>query len=53
MKEKLQIDNPVHYNAKHEKDKAIKALEVAKKIEKKVVFVKNGFSHDFKPKNKK
>lgn len=35
------------------KDKAIKALEVAKKIEKKVVFVKKGFSHDFKPKNKK
>ena len=50
MKEKLQIDNPVHYNAKREKDKAIKALEVAKKIEKKVVFVKQGVSSEFKPK---
>lgn len=53
MKEILQIDNPSHYNAKREKVKAIKALEVAKKIEKKPVFVKQGVSSDFKARNKK
>ena len=50
MKEKLQIDNPSHYNAKREKMKAIKSLEVAKRIEKKPVFVKQGVSSEFKPK---
>lgn len=49
----MQIDNPTHYNHKREKEKAEKVLEEVKKTEKKPVFLKQGFSYEFKLKIKK
>lgn len=40
----MHIDNPTHHNAKREREKGLKALEVAKKIPRKVVFLKRGVS---------
>lgn len=40
----MHIDNSTHHNAKREREKGLKALEVAKKIPRKVVFLKRGVS---------
>lgn len=48
MKEKLQIDNPTHSNKAKEREKAIKALEKAKTIPRKVVVLPKGVSADLK-----
>lgn len=40
----MHINNPTHHNAKKEREKGLKALEVAKKIPRKVVFLKRGVS---------
>lgn len=43
----MQIDNPTHHNAKKEKIKALKALEVAKALNRKPVYLSKGHSMDF------
>ncbi len=35
-------DNPTHYNAKREREKALKALEAAKKLNRPVIYLKQG-----------
>lgn len=47
MKKKLQIDNPVHPSKVSEREKAIAALEKAKAIPRKVVFLPKGASKDY------
>lgn len=51
MKQKLQIDNPVHVSKVKEKEKAEKVLAKAKLIKRKVIFLPQGYSRDFKPKS--
>lgn len=51
MKKNLQIDNPVHPTKSGERERAMKALEKAKQIPRKVVFLPKGYTKDFKPKN--
>lgn len=46
MKNKLQIDNPSHHNKVTEREKAITALEKAKLIPRKVIFLPKGASRD-------
>lgn len=53
MSKILQIDNPTHHNAKNEKIKALKALDTAKSLNKKPVFLSKGYSMDFEKFKKK
>ncbi|MGC4128553.1 MAG: hypothetical protein QM564_03120 [Bergeyella sp.] len=43
----MQLDNPLHFNSNRERKKAIQALTEAKKVAKKPVFLKKGYSKDF------
>lgn len=38
----VQIENPSHFNAKREREKALKVLEDAKKLNRPVIFLKQG-----------
>lgn len=53
LREIIQIDNATHYNAKKEREKALKVLEEAKKIKRKVIIVPQRFSFQFKKHKKK
>ena len=46
MKQILQLDNVVSFNAKKERKKALMVLEKAKKINKPTVFLPKGFSYE-------
>lgn len=45
-------DNPTHYNAKREREKALKALEEAKKLNRPVIYLKQGETLEKKNKRK-
>ncbi len=47
MKQRTQIDNPVHPNKVKEREKALAVLEKAKQIPRKVVYLPKGESRDF------
>lgn len=38
----VQIENPAHFNAKRERERALKALEAAKKLNRPVIYLKPG-----------
>lgn len=53
MKQRTQLDNPTHVNKIKEREKALIVLEKAKAIPRKAVFLPQGYSREFKPKQNK